>query len=168
MVFHIDLDPQPDPAMTAEYKEPLTYGWIVLGDYDERFISPLEYWSVTDYRRHWLQQAQRIVNGKSPACLITCIGNPEVAGRLQWWMLFRVGKQVFFREQIRWLQKDKFLDPLQGGRPVAVGFDLARPHELVGPRQTAFEEGDRPPSEWVLTISELEEFVRACSEWDRI
>jgi contact-dependent growth inhibition (CDI) system CdiI-like immunity protein len=129
-----------DPGVVA------SLGIIQIGSYQERFIASLMYWSADDYRCHWKQAIERILNSSDVSCLITSMVDPTARNHIFWWPMYRENNTVFIQNCIL------FFDQLQSP------FDERNPFSSVTERQT-IDEDDNRISEWSVQINELEEFL---------
>lgn len=116
---------------------------IVIGDFEETIISPLSYWSVDDYTRHWKDQLTKFVrDGQNKTFLITEMQNLETANFIRWWVAYREEDSIYFQEQLF------FIDELE------CKFSIENALSFIGDRQTVNEDGDEI-SEWEISICEL-------------
>ncbi|MDP9176010.1 MAG: hypothetical protein M3O30_19410 [Planctomycetota bacterium] len=134
---------------SQEIHDEVTYqvGRIIAGSLNESFRSALDYLSVDQYRKQWMQALDDLINGASRSALITCFEKPEINGALDWWPLYLEGKIVSVRYQLLVLGSLK--------RP----FDLDRFQEFVPPHKQCNEDGYQI-SEWSVSIQEIIDFRR--------
>jgi hypothetical protein len=118
------------------------WGRSVLGDFEETFIAPIEWWAPADYERQWMLGARRLLAGASTSAFTV------EAGRL-WWVAWRDGADVVIHQQM-----------LLGEEMAAAWTARADeiPYELVGARMTHTEEGDEI-SEWRVALADVRDFV---------
>lgn len=149
MAFSIELLPDPvpdlDPGVIA------SLGIIEIGSFKERFIASLMYWSADDYRRHWKQAIERVLQSSTVSCLITSMLNPKTASLVFWWPMYRVNDTVFIQNHIL------FFETLQSP------FDERNPFSFVPVRRTVDEDGNKI-SEWSVRISDLEGFLNRSAD----
>ena len=126
--------------------ETIIYGRIKIFDFNERFESDLSYWSKKKYQQHWNESIVRIINGEDASCLITSMRNPKTANFIFWWLLYRVGEDIFIQNQVL------LFDHLK------VSFNENNPYIHIEERETVTENGI-PISEWKVSIRDLKEFV---------
>lgn len=143
MGFSIKLLAEPVPDLDPGVRASL--GVIRIGDFEERFVASLMYWTPQDYRRHWQQAIRRIVNGSERSCLITSIVDPACSKFLFWWPIYREAQTVFLQNQLL------FFDQLSSA------FDSSVPFVHVAERRTVNADGERI-SEWSVPIEELSRF----------
>lgn len=145
MSFAIELSGENvvDPKSTAEGRS----GLITIGSFQERFIAPLDYWTATDYERHWVQAISRLLETSDRSCLVTAMYDPATANFIVWWPLYRVGNTAFIQHHIL------FLDTL------ASPFNPNDPFALIPQRETVNEDDERV-SEWHVSIEDLADFMR--------
>lgn len=147
MPFSIALVNDPNLRFPDFDPKVASLGIIEIGPYKERFIAPLMYWSVDDYRRHWEQAIERILFHQSDvSCLITSMADPAKSAFIFWWPMYRVNnKTVCIQNHIL------FFDKLQSP------FDESNPFSSVPERRTINEDGDNI-SEWLVSIDEVRHF----------
>jgi CdiI N-terminal domain len=126
------------------------HGHIVIGDETEDFVSLIGFWSPADYRAHWRQAIDRLVNQKSDSCLITSIHDPREVTVISWWLLYPVDGDVALQQALLLLAESK--DP----------FSTADPFASIPRRRIINEDGKRI-SEWRLPMSDFAEFLRRVS-----
>ena len=133
---------------TIEYNEPSVHGQITLGDFSETFISPIGYWSISEFQQQWQTAAGRLLAGFDTTTFFTTMYDPATANFLQMWPMWREGNKVRVHNQ--WL----FLKDLK--RP----FDLADPYPpYLHIDELNEAEPEQPISTWNLSIADMEEFV---------
>jgi hypothetical protein len=135
--FFIGFVPEENPA------EKDAVGVIRIGDFQERFRSPLSFWSPQDYERQWREGAERILAGATTSCLITSMLDPRSANFIVWWPMFLNGTRVITQNQILFLNK------------LAGPFDPRDPYKYVEPRGADSE----PVSEWHTTTDAIRSFL---------
>ena len=118
-------------------------GRIVIGDFEEGFLAPTEYWDADDYRRQWLEAARRFAEGADRSCFVTQAEDDF----LEWWKVYRVDAKAVFRNQ------HIHFDEIAGG------FDYERLYEII-PDHAVLGEDGLAVSERVLDAAALERFVR--------
>jgi hypothetical protein len=118
-------------------REKAAYGLVQIGDFEERFIASLNFWSTNDYRKQWDQAIKRLSDGNPQSCLITSLTNPHRANFINWWLVYHVGEMFYFQNQILFMAK------------LAVPFDPNNPFRHIPPRKTITED-NYSISEWKL------------------
>ena len=136
-----DLVPDLDPGVTA------CYGRIEIESFQERFIASLMYWDADDYRCHWRQAIDRIINSYDVSCLITSIVDPSVASHLFWWPMYRAHDTVYIQHHILFFSE------------LPSPFDEDNPFSSVPERRVVDEDSNRI-SEWSVSIKDLESFLK--------
>lgn len=150
-MFAIDF--APDAADEMLFGEPARYGFIRLATFEERFVAPLVYWTVADYRRQWREGIRRCLDGQTRSCLITSMRDLAIANFIQWWPLYRVGDEVYVQNQLL------FLESIHGA------FQPGDPYAHVPERRTASEDGEAI-SEWHIGIADLQVFFdQTARQW---
>lgn len=135
MDFSIKFIPGNVPDLKAGEKA--AYGIIQIGDFEERFIACLNFWSVDDYQRHWNEAIKRLNNQYPQSCLITSLTNPKTTNFINWWTVYHVGENLYFQNQILFMAK------------LVIPFDPQNPFEHIPIRKTTTED-NHPISEWKL------------------
>jgi hypothetical protein len=75
-------------------------GEIAIGSFREKFRSRLDYWSDTMYIQHWRRSLDRFMNGEAVGYLITSIANPSAESVTEWWLLYRLNREVVVRNAL--------------------------------------------------------------------
>lgn len=138
MSFAIELFDECEAMRTAS-------GLITIGSFHERFIAPLNFWSVNDYRRHWGDSVNFLISTRKDTCLITAMHDPSTANFIQWWLLYPHGTSVFIQHHLLFLST------------LSSPFNVLEPHLQVPARQVTNDEGV-PISEWESTLSDFVSF----------
>lgn len=120
-------------------------GKLIIGDWEEIFVSSLYLWSKEDYMAQWLHAIRSMLNGSEKAALIVEYLGPD-AGRLWWWPMYKVESSVYLREQILFF--DQLKEP----------FSLDKAFSYIGDRRIISEDGQKI-SEWNVSLSEVEKFA---------
>jgi hypothetical protein len=120
----------------------LAVGEIVLGDFVERFESPLAFWGIPQYERQWSDGLTRLAAGASRSCLITQMYDPRTANFIVWWPMYRDGGRIVVQNQVL------FMDAL------AELFDPSDPYRFISNRVSRTEEGESV-SEWIVASTTL-------------
>jgi len=116
---------------------------IIIDDMSEIFMSPLSYWSVSDYFGHWRTSIEKIASRKvDRSIFITEMYDPGHANFIRYWVAYAESSSVFFQENIL------FLDDVK--RP----FDLDNIHLFIPNREIINEDGDQI-SEWAISLEEI-------------
>src|SRR5262249_13442143 len=82
-------------------------GHIQIGDFGEKFLARLDYWNTSDYEDHWRSAISRVLEGKSPSCLITSMPKPEPSDVLYWWPIYLVDQEAFIQNHMLLLRDIK-------------------------------------------------------------
>jgi hypothetical protein len=141
-MFDIAFIPDAPPYVDDEDGWHGRWGRTVLGDYQERFVAPVEGWRPADYERQWILAARRLIAGHASSAFSI------EAGRL-WWTAWRVGDDVVFQQRL--LVAEEM-------RPAWSASADAIPYELVGERRSLSDEGDQV-SEWRVPLDDIREFL---------
>lgn len=141
--------------ISDSYSEPdsgeiYQYGEIVIDDFQEKFLSSLSFWSVEDYRKHWIRSLKELyTNSKSG--LIIDMYDPEQSKTIEWWILYKVDTLVYFQNSLL------FLDELNGV------LEINRIAAHIPTRERYTDEGELI-SEWCTSITSIEKFIMNYSD----
>lgn len=122
-------------------------GRIQIGDFEEGFLSPTEFWDADSYRRQWLDGARRFAEGAQRSCFVTQAGEPGIDDFVEWWTVRRRGAQALFHNQHVHFAE---FDP---------EFSYDRLHALIPLYAPLSSEGNGI-SEWVVEADAIARFVR--------
>jgi hypothetical protein len=140
-VFAIEAEVHEDSGGLAE-----ATGRIVIGDFEETFQIPLDFWSLPEYQRSWRKAYFAIKDDQhSRSCLVVAMTNPERSNFVTCWPLYREGEEVHVQNSLI------FLDELESA------FEVEEPWASLGPRRTVNEDGVEI-SEWTVSMNELRSF----------
>jgi len=117
------------------------WGRITLGDYEERFLAPLGYWSRTDYERQWLEAARHLLGSADRTGFFT-------SPYRFWWTMWREGERVFVHEEL--ITPERYAGPYDGTIPL----------QIIEDRITQNEEGQQI-SEWEIPLQDIRAYVEA-------
>ena len=122
---------------------PSVWGEIIIGDFKETFVIPLEYWTLKDYERQWKDALEKIKKN-TKSILITAVQDPAKAPFIEWWPMYRYRKKIYIRNNIIFGEFYK----------KKIGNKLFTPetcYDFVPDRTTKFSKGIKP-SEWVINL----------------
>jgi hypothetical protein len=146
MFFSISFIEDKELCDSLKVPDGFQLGSIVIGEFEELFESPLSFWSIGDYQKHWKRALERTVNGAAKSCLFTSMYDPPTANFLFWWPLYREGQIVYIQNQMLFLNKiDGALDPVN-------------PYVHVPDRKVINKDGEKI-SEWNTTVEEISQFL---------
>ena len=134
-----------DPRL--EFGEPARRGRITLGEFSEEFVAPLVFWTADDYRRQWVEAAQRIINNLAPSCFVAAMRETPLDGAIFLWPAYRLGDVVYIQHEL--------LPEIVKG-----SFDLLNPYAQIDERQTKSDDG-APISEWQVSANDVAHFLHA-------
>jgi hypothetical protein len=140
-VFNIELIGRPEGKDEGLFN----WGRLTLGHFREEFQAPLYEWAPGDYAAHWLESAQRLVQGSPVAVFLTHMARPDADYHLGW-SAWREGERVYVQERL-------FLRDQLGGP-----FDPEYPEVHAGPRRELSLEGERI-SQWEVALQDIAAFV---------
>lgn len=75
-------------------------GYIIIGDFKEKFYSSIEYWEPEDYEKQWHEAIERLTH-YSKSCLITEINDPLKGHFIEWWVIYKIKNKLYIKNQ--WL-----------------------------------------------------------------
>ena len=131
-----------------EFGEPARRGRITLGEFSEEFVAPLIFWTSDDYRRQWVEAAERIVNNLATSCFVAAMRESPLDGAIFLWPAYRLGEVVYIQHQL-------LLPEIVKG-----SFEPLNPYAQVDERQTKSEEGALI-SEWEISVNDIAHFLHA-------
>jgi len=142
--FWIGFTPHepPEPRLVHSCR-----GRIQIGSWSEPFVCDTEYWSSSEYIRHWRDSIGRIVGRSQKSALLVSMGDPERMNFLRWWAMYRDGDTVVFQEQMFFLRS-----------PHDRTFSAQSIETFVSERKTMSDDGDSV-SEWSIPVEALAEFL---------
>lgn len=144
MIFFIQHKMRKKPIPIRKF--PLK-GEITIGNFKETFYSSLSYWKTEDYHRQWIEGLNRIIH-VSQSCLVTNIFDPNIAQRLEWWILYKENETVFIQNEL--FAASVYKSFIGIDRP----FTPDTCYNFITPRQTHTEDGDKI-SEWSIPTQDL-------------
>ncbi len=116
---------------------------IIINDFSEELLLPLDFWGVNDYISHWRKQLTQFLSDKQDKTyLITEMHNPNTANFIRWWIIYRENDSVFFQEQL------VFMDDIVGV------FSPDDAYSYIEERRVITEDGDEI-SEWEARVSDV-------------
>lgn len=123
-------------------------GEITIGDFKEKIILPLGYWSKQDYYRQWATALTNLIDSKfnGRTALLTQMHDPKTANFIRCWPLHREGESVYIQECILFM--DQLPEP----------FNPNHIENYIASREAVNEDGDEI-SEWSISIDELKEWL---------
>ena len=74
-------------------------GEITLGDFKEKFIMRVDYWTIKDYKRQWKEGLERILT-HNRSCLVTDVQNPRYGPLVEMWGLYKKGNMIYIRNYL--------------------------------------------------------------------
>ena len=117
------------------------WGRITLGEYEERFLAPVGYWSRADYERQWLEAARRLLRSADRTGFFT-------APYRFWWTMWRDGERVFVHEEL--ITPERYAGP----------YDGTPPYQIIEDRVTHNDEGEQI-SEWEISLQDIRAYLNA-------
>lgn len=132
-----------DNKIKRRYKMPSVIGEIVIGDFSESFIVSLEYWSLDDYKRQWLEGLERIKT-HDKSCLIASVQDPKNAPLINRWVLYKEDNKIFVQNQL--LVSDTYKEIIEND-----AFTPENCYKYVNNRRTHTDQGETI-SEWATDL----------------
>lgn len=108
----------------------------------EDFHVPLSYWDRNEYLSQWTKGLEAIFEGSKKSAFITAMYNPATANFIFWWVIYRVGNDVYIQNHVL------FVDELKER------FNESDFIKYVPERETITEDDD-PISEWKVNIDDI-------------
>ena len=128
--------------------ETATMGVLLLGTHVERFVANLCFWSKAQYEHQWRNALESILTQADRSALITSMHDPTSAKFIEWWPMWREGKEIVFHSQLLFLSD------------LSEPFDISRPARHIGPRRSQNEDGGET-SEWRIQADAIRSFLAA-------
>ncbi|WNJ95662.1 hypothetical protein RND59_00630 [Vibrio ruber] len=122
--------------------EQILVGNIKIEDFSEDFHVPLSYWDRNEYLSQWTKGLEVIFSGGKKSAFITAMYNPTTANFIFWWIIYRVGNDVYIQNYVLFV--DELKEP----------FDENNFIRYVPERETITEDG-APISEWKVNIDDI-------------
>jgi hypothetical protein len=146
VMFNIEFISGP----AIEFGEPSVRGRITLGTFSEVFVSPLVYWSVDDYKNHWLQAAKYLLAGHDKTLFFTTMYDADHANFLFSWSMWRFGEHICMQNQMLFLKE------------LTENFDPQHPYIHVG--DFAEHSDEQPISTWHIQFKDIAAYVKQQSQ----
>lgn len=124
------------------YGEQVLIGEIHINSFSESFHSPISYWNRSEYLSQWRSGFNEIISGKKKTAIVTSMYDPTSANFIVIWPLYLVGKDVFIRNRILFIEDLK--EP----------FNEAKLSSYIDDRETIDEDGE-VISEWKVSVSDI-------------
>jgi hypothetical protein len=123
-------------------RELTVMGQIQIGDFEEYFDAPLDWWSVEDYERQWKEALNRLVD-HDRSCFVVAINDPKCRPFIEWWKLYKAGNKIYIRNSIvlENIYKDLIGNSL---------FTVETCYNFIPPRGDVYNEDGIKISEWVV------------------
>jgi len=106
MSFSIAFTEEKIPSGWIDRNEKASMATITIGDFVERHLVPLNFWTIEDYRKQWLTAVSRFMQ-EGNAVLITEMYDPKEANFIKGWSLKKSTKGrvdiincIFFLDEI--------------------------------------------------------------------
>jgi len=124
------------------------FGRITVGDFSERFLMSLSYWSPEHYQQQWHAALVRLATTPDAnSCLISSATRPADSNFILCWPLYRDRDVVHVQNRIL------FLDELDGP------LDLEQQWTVLDVRESVTDDGVAI-SEWSTGIEEIKSYLR--------
>jgi hypothetical protein len=124
-------------------------GQIIIGDFKEELIIPLDFWLKSDYIEQWKDGVNKIIStgGEVRSALITEMYNPKHPDfPAMYWALYRTDEAILIQnyyQPLNTVQNDFTYDDL---------------YKLIADRENPITKDIAPVSEWTTTLDELKEW----------
>jgi len=147
VAFSISFTGTPNQFLHDDASIPSANGQIVIGEFEEEFVSSLYEWTKEDYVAQWTSSLRRFVAGADRAVLITFYVSSKESSNLEWWALYR-GEDgiVHVQNHLPWFENfDR-------------AFSASEVESFLQDRITMNEDGNRV-SEWNVLLADIELFL---------
>lgn len=137
--------PQNKPVdIEGEYVLPAS---IIINEFSEMMNIPISYWSIDDYKLHWMSTLEEGLKNKNHATLAVSMYEPQDTNFIFTWVLYFSGSDVFVQNSIL------FLDECPGFTPETI-------NSFTEPRTTHNEDGIKI-SEWTTDLKSVLDFYHS-------
>jgi hypothetical protein len=123
-------------------------GQIIIGDFLENFLAPIDFWDAEDYRQQWRGGAQRFVSGAASSCFLTRAVAPSRDNFLEWWQIYRVDARLIFQNRLVMFDQ------------IDWSFDYDRLYDFVLP-YSRLSSDNTVISEWAVELGWIESFLKS-------
>ena len=126
------------------FGEKSRWGYIVIGDFRERFHIPIHYWSVDKYVAQWEDSRARLRGGSEMSCFVSRMRPRNANSFIDVWVVYVLNGIAFVQNKIilcSWI-------------PTVFGETTEEICTLTGPRDTISETGMKI-SEWNVPIEAI-------------
>ncbi len=125
------------------------WGRITIGDFSERFVMPIDSWTLDQYKKQWKEGLERLKNNDT-SCLVSRIENMHTPyPTIELWDLYKVGDTVFFQNSLL------INETLKDSNLKLSNFNSQSCYDYINtPRQTITEDGDEI-SEWSISLKDF-------------
>jgi hypothetical protein len=123
---------------------PYHEGILRINNFEEKFIVPLDNWTLGDYQQQWIEGLERI-HFDTTSCIVTAVQDPTVRPLINWWILYKHHNKIYVRNEL--LFSHYYFS--------IIGHDIFTPqncYEFIGSRQHYFDETINV-AEWVIDIT---------------
>jgi hypothetical protein len=126
------------------------WGRTTIGDFTERFVIPVEDWTLEEYLYQWKAGLERIKTNNS-SCLVMTVENLNTPyPSIVQWALYKEYETIFIRQQLLITESvDEQNFPIK-----LTNFSAQTCYHFVNSRQTTTEDG-KEISEWSCTINDI-------------
>ena len=120
---------------------------ITIGNFVERFLLPIENWSLNQYFKQWEEGIERI-KIKNSSCLVTAVQNlNSMHPSIEQWVLYRENQAIFIQQQLLINETVQFSNKL-------ANFSSKTCYDFINPRKTITDEG-KEISEWSCCLNDI-------------
>ena len=119
-------------------------GEISIGGYDETLYMPLDYWTISDYKRQWQEGLERIKT-HDQSCLVATTHDLAMRPFIDWWLLYKVGDEVYVQNQL--VIGDIYQDQIGNNE-----FTVDNCYDFIPPRHINRNEDKDKVSEWFVVL----------------
>lgn len=80
-------------------KEKCPCGQITIGTFKEKFVMPLDYWTLNDYKRQWQEGLERI-RSHDNSCLVATVQDPNRFPLIDMWVIYKIKDKLFIQNHM--------------------------------------------------------------------
>lgn len=135
-----------DNKPVIRYEVLSVMGKLSLSDYHTTLYMPLDFWTIADYKQQWKEGLKRLKD-HNQSCLVATIHDPEMRTFVDWWLLYKVGNDVYVQNQL--IIADIYQHQI-GNK----SFTIDNCYDFIQPR--VINEGkkeDEKVSEWMVSLN---------------
>jgi len=127
-------------------------GQIIIGDFQEKFVMPLNSWNIEQYKQQWQEGIKRIKT-KPVSCLVATVQNLYTHPLIEMWILYKENNTIYF-------QNNLLNNSIIAEDPALKGLDLANftpetCYQYIDYHRKTHTEDGTKISEWSLPVENI-------------